>query len=302
MNQLREFLIVCICVAVVLIAGGASRREVVQPNRTSQRLFDQLNTDDRLSYLQVGETFGTIAQTDSERLLASQTLAIGIGLAVRHNETQLAASMAISLASIETNATMASALWDLAVSIDPLRYQAWLLHRDERAQELFAINRDAARALYAARFADPKLATELLGSQEVRQAIRTAAQIANIDPQQVNDTMNRMISEATDDECRGRIFIPKRGDDGQMRRIVCQDHTRPVGVALSDESLQWLIKLELILLNQTSSIADSENWEVGTYLKLDAPVRDPSAAMIVQHYRVDLAKPYRKGDRWVSTR
>jgi len=289
MKPFHRFTIVCACVLTVLVAGGASVLESSQPSLTKSHLLKQLDPESLTTYLEVGESLGAIAESDADTLLASQSLVIGIGLAVRDNQSQLAASMCIALASIETDSTMAETLWDLAIAIDPDRYQAWVLHRDDRAQEVSRINRDAARALYAARFANPKLATEL------------PAQIANLDPERVNNTMNQMISDATDDDCRGRIFIPKRGDDGQMRRIVCQDHARPVGVALGDESLRWFIKLELILLEQLPSIADSQDWEVVTYLKLDAPARDPSTAMIVQHYRVDLSKPYRKGARWAAT-
>lgn len=297
----KILLLGCLCVGIAFLAGSVSAEHTSQPIQSLRQQLAQLDPDNLEGYLRIGESLGVNTNTDSDRTLAMQTLAIGIGLTQRSDNPKLAASMCIALATVEPNPTISSALWDLALILDPNRRASWLVHRDTQEQELAQLKKDAARCLYAARFNDPKLATELLGQREIREAIRQAARDADLDPSRIDRVLSEMISLATDDDCRGRVFIAER-NDGELRRVVCRDHLRPIGTALDDDSLRQFIKLELILLGQFSTGMNQQAWETNAYLGLDEPARDPSASMIIQHYQVNLSRPYWRGERWASSR
>ncbi len=300
MSRHQRVLLVSLCLGAVLALGGASSVRIGQPSTSIVRQLARLEPGNLDGYLRAGESMGANAQGVQERDLAMQTLAVGIGLAHRAGNSKLAASMCIALASVEPEPAMASSLWDLAYSMDSDRRGAWIEHRDARARESAQLRQDAARSVYAARFHDPQLATELLGKKAIRETIRQASRRAGLDPVGMDRLLSEMIADASGDDCRGRVFVTQR-NDGEVRRMVCSDHRRPIGTGPDDESLRQLIKLELVLLGQLASPANRDAWEVNAYLQTDAPARDVSVPQIVEHYRVDLTRPYWRGDRWASS-
>ena len=300
MNIRNRISLVCVGVLVAVFATGFTSL-VVQPKAQSQRQsLVYLNPDTIESYFTAGELLGAQAMTDQDLLLASQVLAIGIGLAQRQDDLDLAASMCIALASLETDTEMSSALWDFALMLDPDRRSAWLIHRDTRLNAHKELSRDAAMCLYAARLNDHKLASALWVQRGIRKAIAQAADKAQVDSAPFDRLVSEMILQASEDDCRGRVFIAKRSD-GQLARVVCPDHIRPVGTAMSDHSFKQIIKVERVLLNLELSQPDGNRWEVNAYLELNEPARDPSFAMIRDQYRVDMSKPFWRNNRWVAS-
>jgi len=287
--------------AIVLFGGGISARITDQSSQSASRQRAQLDPEVPESYLNLGETLGARAQSDEEKQYAAQVLTLGIGLAQRQGMPKLAASACIALAAIEDDAQMGTSLWDLALMLDPSRRSAWLAHRDARTQAQQHRRQAAARCLYAARMAHPKVASELLGQQGIRQTIHTIANRAGFDPAKIDQLLDGMIHDASEDECRGRVFITKRIDGG-AKRIVCPDHQRPIGAGPDDQALRQLIKLELLLLGEPPKEMDARGWETAAYLGQQTPAIDPSVSMVIQHYQVDLTRPYWRVDRWSSSR
>ncbi len=300
MKRQQSIACVCVCVIATAFVGGGASTRIAQPGLSSSHQLGRLEPRNLDGYLHTGELLGADAQTDHARDLAMQTLAIGIGLAQRAGNSKLAASMCIALASVEPDSAMASLLWDLAYSIDPDRRLAWVAHREVKARASAQLRRDAARAVYAARFNDHQLATELLGKKIVRETIRQAAHQAGLDPVGVDRLLFAMIADASEDDCRGRVFVTQR-DDGEVRRVVCGDHLRPIGAGPDDESLRQLIKLELVLLDEFASPTNRDTWAVSAYLQMDEPVEEISVSSIVGYYQVDMTKPYWRGGQWTSS-
>jgi hypothetical protein len=261
-----------------------------------------LNPESVVSYLRVGESLGFHAENEQDQIVAMQTLGLGIGLAARQGEHELAASMCIALAAIEPDRDRKTALWDMGLVLDPTRRQAWMLFRDQRSEKDIQINQDAARALYAARFNDPNRARELMGKKVIRDRIRDAARSVDLNPARVDQIITELINTSEKDECRGRVFIAQRSE-GEMRRVVCPDHMTPIGSTMNFEDLSTLIKLELALLDDgaSSGLSNRAPWEINVLLNLDEPASDPSVGQILEWYGADLTKPYRRGDRWVSS-
>lgn len=300
MNIRNRIGLVCVGVLVAVFATGFTSLNTQPTTQSHRQQLTKLNPDDLESYFIAGELLGAQAETDLERLLASQVLSIGIGLAQRQDDLSLVASMCIALASLEPDAEMSSALWDFALMLDPDRRSAWLIYRNTRRDEQAELSQESALCLYAARFHDHKVASALWERRDVRQAIGDAAQQAGVDQSRFNRSIAAMIEQASDDDCRGRVFIAHRSD-GKMQRVVCPDHIRPIGTAMRDQSLQQIIKVERVLLNLEPSQPDGDGWEVNAYLELNDPAREPSFAMIRDQYRVDLSKPYWRNNRWVAS-
>ena len=294
MISIRRFILVCLYWAMCLsMVGWSSMAPVSSPAR--------LDPTDPKTYFIAGEALAFGSDEQQDREIGAQVFAVGIGLAVRLDDLQVAASMCIALASAEQDPGMFESLWDYALMLDPDRMSAWKTHRGSRRRSMNAINQQAARCLYAARFQDPKLASELYNREEVHQAIIDAAQGAGVDPVKIDRLLLLMIRDADNDDCRGRVFITERVD-GEVKRLVCPDHTRPIGASSSDESLRLLLKVETALLNGSKFQSKNSTWAVNTYMSLDSPSSDPSASMIAEYYGVDLAKPVLRADRWVAAR
>jgi len=291
--------IVAMFVGSSILLGVGARQ--TQPT-TRQKLVE-LNPDSLDMYLRLGESLLAQSSTDQDAQLALQTLAVGVGLANRRGDFTLAASMCIALASYEPDWAMRVSLWDLALMLDPDRYWAWQRFRDAQDHASQTEQAEAARAIYAARFNDPAQAQELLGQRAIRDQITRAAKQSNLDPDEIIQMLEALIRAAEHDPCRGRVFAIERGN-GEVRRVVCAEHRRPLGSAMSFEDLIKLIKVETKLLTMSSgqvNIDAQTPWVVNELLDMDQPARDPSIAQVIAWYGVDLTKPYRRANRWASS-
>jgi len=284
---------------LVIVAGGVSRTQSEKSQHT-QPLLRQLVPENPGQYLNVGESLAAIAIDDHDRLIASQVLVLGINLANRRGDGMLSASMCIALASIEHDANTAESIWDYAALLDPTRISAWRTHREDRRAELAGLREAAARCLYAIRFDDYQLAAALFEQDGVRATIRIAAIEAQLDDGKIDQLLARSLADGSNDSCRGNVFIIQRAQ-GQVRRLVCPDHLRPVGTANNDDTLRQLIELELRLLPKTRGSSESMSWRTSEYVGLSTPQHDPSLSDFARLYGVDLTRPYWKSGRWSAS-
>lgn len=294
--------LLCACTTlffVSMLVGFASSQTTPSPQ--SIKLLSKLDPDEPSTYLRAGEELGARAQSDQDRLLAIETLAVGLGIASRLDDRELAASLCIALSSVESNIHRASALWDLALLLDPSRYASWVIHRDALVELQTATRARAAQGLYAARFHDPQTAESILSQRSVRNIITEAATRAGFTPNTVDRLIDQLIESAKNDPCKGRVFVRQRGD-GQVWWAACTDPHRPIGASTSDESFAQLIQLELILLDEQSLSSDSMPWDSVSYFEQTQPSRDPSVSAFMTIYSIDLSKPIWKNGSWVSAR
>ncbi|PCI11240.1 hypothetical protein COB72_01480 [bacterium] len=282
----------CLCVSLAMFSIGIAPEEPMV-------LYSDLTPESPEMYFNIGELLIAETADDSHILLGTQFLAIGVGLASRQDQPELAASMCIALAWSEPDAKMAASLWDFALMLDPNRYSAWVVHRNARLKEQAVVFEEAAQCVYAARFNDPKRASELLARRDILRALQDGARQAGLDPVKIHRLLESMINDSHNDDCRGRVFITERSE-GQVRRVVCQDHTRPIGSSPNEESLRMLIKLELVLLDGLRPSGDAP-WATIAYLQLSEPAREPSLSQIADYYNINYARPYRRDDRWTSS-
>lgn len=263
-----------------------------------------LDPEDRAGYLEVGEWLAATAGNEHERALARAVLAIGIGLADRAGEHGLGASLCIALADAEPDARWSSLLWDLALLQDPSRLDVWARHRDTRERETVDLRQQAASCLYFARHGDHAQASSRFAQGDIHRLILSTAQRLGIDAQWVDRTITEMLAQSENDPCRGRVFIRKT-EDGRALRMVCPDHTRPIGTGPSDEALGQLLRIESALLGRGAQASDGavgEDWVTAGYLGRTGAAIDPTVAAVLAHYGVDPARPYwRRGD-WSAAR
>ena len=258
----------------------------------------QLNPSEPEIYLTVGEYLGAIAQTSDQHQLAIQSLMIGAGLAERQGNNPLAASMCIAAASLEADPQWSASLWDLALLLDPHRLNAWNEFRDQRAEEFQRMRETAASCLAATRYGDLKRAEELIAKRGIRDQIKEAALTVGVDPNRFMSELSEMLIE-TDDECRGRIFIAERAN-GEVRRVVCQDHIRPIGATDNDALLRSFLAIESELLKADSAEIIRFSWAASAYLNTNHSTHNPTIGQMLQRYDVDLTMPYWRVNHWAS--
>jgi len=254
-----------------------------------------LDPSDAETYLETGEWLAASATSQDELARAHQVLAVGIGLAHRQGEPRLAASLCIALAASEPNIQLSESLWDFALMLDPTRRSAWRAHRDARSHAISTITNDAARCLWAARMGDQKAAGDLFNNSAVRERIKDAALQAGIDPNSFDRILSRAIRNHDFDDCRGRVFVIDRST-GEVRRVVCEEHTHPLGALDGGIELAEFIRVEAVLHELSIN-----QWESAVSIGLDEPARDPSISMLETQYKIDLSRPYLKAKQWVAS-
>jgi len=250
------------------------------------------------AYFTLAEEMLRSVNTESDIELIGQVLAIGAGLAANDENNELAASMCIALTSISTVPETYRTLWDITILLDPSRKSSWLKHRDRRASELIAQREAAVRCIYSARFSFHRQASSLWDDTIIRRTILDTAKAINLDPTEVRKSINTLLSHAENDSCRGRVFLTKR-EDGQTHKVICPDHSAPIGVGLSQETLAMFIQLELALLDDSATQQDT-GWQINAYLNRLAPIQQPSIEYLFDQYRVDPKRPYWRQGRWTS--
>lgn len=302
--SLSRLLRVAVGVCTISILVGFSTVPASQPepaNALTSRLLSKLNPAEPESYLLAGEELGARSQTDEDRAIAIQTLARGLGLASRSDQRELAASLCIAIASFESDMYKSTALWDLALILDPSRHAAWVIHRDAQAQVQRTTTRLAAQGLYAARFHDPQTVQSVLSQQAVRNTIRQAATHARLDVNRIDQLIDEMIRDAKNDPCKGQVFVRQRVQ-GEVRWVICADPHQPIGTSFSEESFSMLVQLELLLLDEQSLSSESTPWDATGYFNQTQPAIDPSVGSFMTIYSVDLSKPVWQSGDWVSSR
>ncbi len=287
-NRLRWAAIVLLAIALPATLGAYAPKPIAASEI-------QLDPSDAETYLETGEWLAASASTQDELARANQVLAVGIGLAHRQGEPGLAASLCIALSDTEPDLGMSQSLWDLALMLDPSRRSAWRAHRDARNHAISTIINDAARCVWAARMGDQKTAGDLFNNSAVRERIKDAALQAGIDPNSFDRILSRSIRNHDYDDCRGRVFIVDHST-GEVRRIVCEQHSHPLGTLDGGIEFAEFIRVEAMLHELSIS-----QWESAVSIGLDEPARDPSISMLETHYKIDLTRPYLKANQWVST-
>ncbi len=300
-----RYLVLCVSFIVALSALGATKiRTTTLVQDSYERRLTQLNESNPVDYYELGELLIADDSDPSHIRLGLQTLVIGLVLAQQQGDHELAASICIALAANEPAPHRVTNLWDLAYQLDPARRSAWENHRSLGYVDLERTILDASLCIAAARNGDEKIASDLFAEQTVRDQIRIAATRSGEDPRVIVSLIDQLIAEARDDDCRGRVFSTLR-EDGEIRRVVCQEHARPIGSAPSEEALRSLIKVEhqlIVQSGQGGGQTSESQWATTTYLELNAPARELTVEQIATMYQVDLKKRLWRANQWVSSR
>jgi|GEM_PF-2765372 len=286
----------------ILCSLGLSTKVQVDPTieQVTRGQLAQLNPEKPVSYFYAGENLGAIARTDQQRDIASQALVVGANLAYQQGDSSLAASMCIAIAAIESDAQRSQDMWDLALILDRQRLNAWRTHRDKKYNEDTQARELAAKCLAAARYGDTKHASELYNQNAVREIINQTVQSIGLNESRVSQLIHDML-EHGDDECRGRVFVVERSD-GEVQRVVCQDHRRPIGAADNEPALRDLLKIEHELVSMSPSHVAASPWSLSDFIGTTSAVHDPSLSGMLERYGVDTTMPYWKDNRWTSKR
>ncbi|MDF1808404.1 MAG: hypothetical protein P1U42_01780 [Phycisphaerales bacterium] len=304
MNRFLKISVISIVFALCynsLAMSSSQAQTDTNADKSTYVILNKLNPLNPVSYLIAGEALGARAQTEQQEFVASQALILGAIFAYQQGDQSLAASMCIAIAAIEPDAYRSQELWDLAIELDPQRLNAWREFRDKKFNEDSKSRQLAAKCIAAARFGDTKLAAELFNQSSVHDLIIQTANALGLNSSALTQTLREML-EHPDDECRGRVFVVERSD-GEIQRVVCQDHRRPLGAADNDRVLRELLQIELELVTTDPRHFESAPWSLSEYLDATLqPVRDPSLNGLLSVYRVDETMPYWKHDKWVSKR
>ncbi|MGV6813769.1 MAG: hypothetical protein ACWA5W_02025 [Phycisphaerales bacterium] len=284
------------CLSLGFAADPSSEEPSIR-EQFGQRL-GSLNPNNIDQYFILGEDILRSAQTPSDHQLAQQVFAVGAGLALEAGDNQTASSLVIALADSASSPADYATLWDIALLLDPRRKTAWSQHRNNRADENQSQRDAALKCLYAVRFSQYREAAPLWEDQHIRATILQTAQEIGLDPTQVRQTIETLLEQAANDSCRGRVFLTKR-ENGQTSKVVCPDHSSPLGIGFSEQSLKMFIKLELAMLDAQSSSIDT-GWQTEAYLDHLTPIRLPTIDDIFGMFQVDPARPYWRRGRWTA--
>ncbi|MBL4590513.1 MAG: hypothetical protein JKY96_00995 [Phycisphaerales bacterium] len=217
--------------------------------------------------------------------LAVQAALHGAWIAANQGDPSLAASCVIAAASFTSGGEQRD-LWDLVVTLDPSREGQWNKSRVLGDPVEIA----AATMVLDARYGLELLPPEQHADTNIRDSISKAAELSGFDS---NKSSSRLVAilakDAADDPCRGRIFIPKRNPETrQMERVLCPEHSRPIGALGSDDEFIQLLRIEMQLRALRS----------GTWGSGGLPLRDPSIIELMTDYGISPTQPYWHDGRW----
>ena len=251
-----------------------------------------LDPDNPITYLRFAESTARESDEPESQQLATQSALIGASLAIQNDNLQLAASCVIAAAEFAYDEDH-TALWDLAVLLDPSRADEWESHRIRDKQE----TNSASSAILFARYEAEDLSDASYTRSPLRETITRAAIDAGYDGEKLIQSMQLIAQRAREDSCNGRIFLPKRDrESGQIVRVLCPNHSRPIGALDSDEEFMMLLRTEMALLNVHGS-----TWAPAQSAKSIPPLRDPSLEAFMDRYRVSASRPHRNNGRWSPT-
>lgn len=250
--------------------------------------------DQPRTYLRYGEVLAAEAQNPDAQSLARQVLAMGVLLAYRDGDHELAASGCIALANTHDEPDLRARAWDVALILDPSRLAAWsqrrASERDHQASRL------GAQCLRLARNAKPGDARALFDRSGVRDAIMQAAGRLGHTEKTVRDALMPLLDTSRDDNCRGRVFYAQV-EDGQSRRVLCGDHDHPVGGLGDPETLRLLLSIELECLNERGGLG---SWAGSVFMWRHQPFEVPDLDWLADQHGIDPDRPYLVDGRWVA--
>ncbi len=265
--------------AVFLLSLGAMGSGALQPQ------ISPLNGTNPQAYLEFAESQYTDSQSSST--IAIQSALHGAWIANEMGDHSLAASCVIAAAAFVPDRESRD-LWDLAVTLDPTRELQWRAHRDaEDTAELLA-----ADIVLNARYGLDEADSSLLASTEIHDLINSALPPSNHTQSGTTATrVGTLIESAAEDTCGGRIFIPRKNPDTkQIERVLCPDHTRPLGAGRSDAEFIELLSVEMNLRG-----VRSHAWgQAG-----GAPLFDPTIIDMMYLYQVAPDRPCWREGRWL---
>ena len=247
------------------------------------------------SYLESAENLSGWANEQSRQNISKQLLAMGILMNQRAGEGALAASCAIALAQLESDNVHSSRLWDLALVLDPGRFESWSkVNAEQRIDPLQLVAADCIRF---ARNGDLEEASNRFERRAVRVVLEQTARDLGLDASKVLEDIRHLLSQSQNDPCRGRIFIT-RVEDGEAYRVVCRDpvHQRPIGSAQNQAALIRLLSLEARLLEATQN----SSWSGTTAFGLTRPTNELRLDDLPTLYSLDLNRPYFRDGRWTD--
>lgn len=250
--------------------------------------------DQPRTYLRYGEFLAAQSQSKADRDAARRVLAMGVLLAERDGDHELAASACIAIADTHTDPRSRAQAWDLALLLDPSRLNAWSQWRVSATDQESA--RLGAQCLRLARNAKPDDARTLFNRPDVRGAIMQAAARLGYTEDAVRDALTPLMGTSRDDDCRGRVFYA-RVEDGVSRRVLCEDHDHPVGGTGDPERLRLLLSVELECLNDRGGL---ESWAGSAYMGRDKPAAVPDLDWLMDQYGIDPTRPYLNDGQWVT--
>lgn len=286
MNLRRISSLIALFTIAMLMGLGQTQLQTSTPT---------LRVDQPETYLELGEQLAALARNQQQIGHASQVLAMGVLLAQRANNPQLAASCCIALSTLEQGPEQRRDLWDLALLLDPGRFQGWVEHRPSAS-----ISRDAAQAaecLRLIRNAEFEDAGVLFNQERTRSTLRETAAALGYEPEKSIERIKSLLAMTHSDGCKGRVFVT-RVRDGESFKTLCTDHTYPIGSAPDVPTLQMLLSMELACMNGASQLRD---WGGAESMSLDQPMRFPETQMLITRYQIDPDRPYWDGSRWSAT-
>lgn len=258
----------------VLMAGST---------RVAPRL-ESLSPLNPVGYLIQGEA---LFEAEETRVLGEQVLAVGV-LTSAERDPQLAASMAIALASISKDPLQHNGLWMMAIRLDPMRAAEYRWIASQSAPSLTGSM--TAQVLAQLRTNDPDGVRGI--NQEHRDRIVAEAKRLGLDHNRAATVLKKWERDAESDPCRGRLFVRKREGD----RIVTDACPLPAFHHNDDLDADWTL---MVAIELSLAQAQPESWEARIGLGIDQPVQVWSLARLAKTFDVSADRPVLRGGRWV---
>lgn len=243
-----------------------------------------LTPDRPEAYLRVGED---LIESSGTIDLGRETLALAAILAA-DEDPALAASAVIALAGVARSPEEHRGLCSLAIGLDPARSEEWRwVGRDTAPVD--AGREEAAKALGQLRRNDPGV--EL--TPVVRDRITEQARHLGLDPQRFAAVLRKWETDARNDPCRGRMFVPAKIGDA-LGAEPCPDTSFHHGSRI-DEEWFLMVGVELALLE-----ASPPGWGAQAALGLGAPVPVWSLDRLADDLGVSAQRPVYRGGQWTA--
>jgi len=278
-------IVLLMCTALIASAFGVARIDSG---------LEGLRPEHPESYLELGEMEMLDDALSRDKGLGIELLVRAVYWGDQHDDPSTAASGCIALTEYVESDLARMWLWDLALLLDPSRENEWarmLAQQESAGQEL---DIEAARCVYAIRYHQQPLGSELFARTEIRARLAEAAFLGGIDQDELIRVLKLEIERGNEDSCRGRLYIADRGTPG--RRVACPDHLRGLGMCANDDELRTLLRAEMVLGG-----VEVESWSAAASMSMDGAINLPSVKDLVRMFRVEAGKAFYRDGRWVGT-